>query len=181
MMSESPDLVNTNIGLMMLKPEIVAEVLTFLANFLTARWAVSSRKMCVFLITLGCDLAWLNCICIIYCLQEFCLEHRQLWLWNKTTLNFHLSLINTSDCQTYTWIQLCIWTKDRKHDTGLSGVSDHAAMFQFWHRHSMACVQVYSESRGRAICYLSCDWSTEIWKINVGGWFWLPNHTSSQT
>lgn len=37
MMSESPDLVNTNIGLMMLKPEIVAEVLTFLANFLTAR------------------------------------------------------------------------------------------------------------------------------------------------
>lgn len=49
MMSESPDLVNTNIGLMMLKAEIVAEVLTFLANFLTARWAVSSRKnVCVF-------------------------------------------------------------------------------------------------------------------------------------
>lgn len=48
-----------------------------------------------------------------------------------------------------------------KYTTGLSTVSVHTAEARLWH--STACGRDYSQWRGRAICCLSCDWSTEIW------------------
>lgn len=97
-MSECPDLVNTNIGLMMLKPEIVAEVLTFLANFLTSRWAVSSTKMCVFLDGLRSGLHQVEGAG--YLLPQLWLIYQDLknkWLPNNTSS--HLSSPEPCVCQ----------------------------------------------------------------------------------